>query len=97
MKKYKMICLIPLYGPIIAFFMIDYKLKKEGKITNKTTFLYLCLMAFLGGIGMLAGGLCAKLLHIEWEQNLFNLGGFISFVIVWILLIIPVMHYPKKI
>ena len=54
-KKYKKICWVPIYGPIIYLWIIIHELKKNDKFNGKKNASYMFLMGLLGTIGMFIG------------------------------------------
>ncbi len=94
MKKLRKICLIPLYGPIIYFFIVDNKLKKKGLVSNKITFAYLFIMSFLGVLAMIFSMLICIILNIEFGYDIISF--IISALLIWIFIMIPVINFSKK-
>lgn len=95
MKNNRKICLIPVYGSIIYFFIITIRLAKIGKRNVKNEFRYLVTMAFLGSIGMLMAGLFLKILQINFEEKLI-IYFIVSVLFVWPLITLPVIEYSNK-
>lgn len=95
MKNKIKICLIPIYGSIIYFFIITIRLAKIGKRNVKNEFRYLVTMAFLGSIGMLMAGLLLKVLQKNFEGKLI-IYIVLSVLFVWPLITLPVIQYSNK-
>lgn len=94
MKKLRKICFFPVYGPIIFFFIIAFKLKIIDKFSARKTFAYLLVMMIFGVIGMLMTGLCLIIFNLNIGLNIYSL-IFIC-VFVWPLMTVPVLEYSKK-
>jgi hypothetical protein len=94
MQRLRMICLIPLYGPIIYFFIINNELTKRGLISGKVTFAYLLIMSILGVIAMIFSKLLCFIFEIDFGYDI--LSFVIIAVLMWIFLLFPVIQFSKK-